>query len=100
MMRSIERGAPTSRKTAASESIIDDASSRGIRKTRGAGRLARAADLTSPEIIDNQVNVGWRSGPAFEVRIDHAATCLDGLLVAEIVGGVENEPCHLRRGNV
>ena len=51
-----------------------------------------------PEIIDNEVNVGWRSEPAVQVRIDHPAAGFDGSVVAEIVGGFENEPGHIDRG--
>ena len=49
-----------------------------------------------PEIIDDEVNVGWRREPAVQIRIDHPATGFDGGVVAEIVGGFENEPCHVR----
>jgi hypothetical protein len=65
-----------------------------------AAAQAAAADLKSPEIIDNEVNVGWRREPAVQVRIDHPAACLDGILVAEIVGGFENEPGRLHRGRL
>ena len=53
-----------------------------------------------PEIIDNEVNVGLRSEPAVQVRIDHPAACFNGGVVAEIVGGFENEPGHIHRGRV
>jgi len=53
-----------------------------------------------PEIIHNEVNVGLRREPAVQIRIDHPAASLDGIVVAEIVGGIENEPGHIQRGSV
>ena len=63
------------------------------------GRLPRRKPrFALPEIIGDEENVGWRSRLAVEVGIDHPAARGDGGVVAEIVGGLEHEPGHLRGG--
>jgi DNA-binding transcriptional LysR family regulator len=49
-----------------------------------------------PEIIQDQVHVGWRGDPAVQVGVDNPAARFDRRIVAEIVRRFENVPGRIR----
>ena len=52
--------------------------------------------LYSPEIVEDDMQIGLRGRRPIQVGINDPSTNFDGGIVAEIVRGFENEPCHVR----
>src|SRR6202011_3313139 len=56
--------------------------------------LMRARD-SSPEIIEHDVQVGWRGRPSVQARIDDPSASFDCGFVPEVVRRFENDPGHI-----
>jgi hypothetical protein len=62
------------------------------------GRLRRIRPvLYSPEIVEDDMQIGLRGRRPIQVGINDPSTNFDGGIVAEIVRGFENEPGRVQR---
>src|SRR3977135_3352658 len=52
--------------------------------------------LSLPEVIEDDVQIGWGGERAAQVRIDDAAGSRDGRIVPEIVRGFQSRPGRVR----
>src|SRR5580692_9265972 len=86
---------PPSRKRRRASRMIMDAG--GSARDRLAFNADPKPFRYSPEIFDDDVQVVGGGRHPVQARIDDAPANLDGVVVTEIVGGLENDPGRIQR---